>query len=117
LKSNLSRKAAGFPLGLKDSPQQGTSLVAMKSVFIKKPVPESSIGIHRIRRNNIDWTVELERGMHWGDAVELPQHLLLPGLWVEGDDKDPCGKNCKNVAQKIQLDCPVMNRLIGVGWV
>jgi hypothetical protein len=100
LKSNLSRKAAGFPLGLKDSPQQGTSLVAMKSVFIKKPVPESSIGIHRIRRNNIDWTVELESGMHRVDTVELPQHLLVPGVWVEGGTPKPHAEKIAKLSRK-----------------
>jgi hypothetical protein len=75
-------------------------MVAMKSVFIKKPVPESSIGIHRIRRNNIDWTVELESGMHRVDTVELPQHLLVPGVWVEGGTTKPLAKKSANSARK-----------------
>jgi hypothetical protein len=75
-------------------------MTARESVFIKKAVPESSIGIHRIRRNNIDWTVELEGGMRRGDTVELPQHLLISGMGR--------GRRQRTLRKKLQK-CPVKN--------
>jgi hypothetical protein len=89
LKSNLSRKAAGFPLGLKDSSPQGHPDDGKGECLHQKTSAKKLKRYHRIRRNNIDWTVELERGMHRVDAVELPQHLLVPGVWVEEGTTNP----------------------------
>ena len=38
--------------------------------------------------------------MHRVDAVELPQHLLVPGVWVEGGTTEPLAKKSANSARK-----------------
>jgi hypothetical protein len=38
--------------------------------------------------------------MHRVDAVELPQHLLVPGVWVEEGTTKPLAKKSANSARK-----------------